>query len=136
AAENHRDPDIDVSARFASAITAEADVKIIAQPGRKADVPAAPEFADAGGGVRQVEIEHDIEAENAGRAARDIGITGEVTIDLKCEGDRREHNRRGRIGAAAVNHRDERIQVVGDEYFFEHAPEHEPDAFFEHRPRN
>ena len=62
---------------------AQRDEQVIAQPLRKRDVPALPELRDVPGQVGLHEVQRDAEAEQQGRAARDIGVAREVEVDLK-----------------------------------------------------
>jgi hypothetical protein len=39
------------------------------------------------GEIRLLEVVHQLDAEQAGRAARDRGVAGEVGVDLDGEGD-------------------------------------------------
>src|SRR5262245_26201070 len=95
-ADQHRGQQIEISAGRATTIAAETDVEIIAQPRRKADVPAPPEIADARGGVGQIEIPHDVKAQYARRATCDVRVTGKVAIDLQRERNRAEDDSRRR----------------------------------------
>src|SRR5207247_4270518 len=82
AAQQHCEKEIQVNPVGRATIAAQRHIKIVAQPGRKTDVPAPPELAQARGAIGEIEIEHQIEAENSGYAARDVGITGEIAVDL------------------------------------------------------
>ena len=97
AAEGHRQHQVAVSQKRAAAAAAQGDVEVVAQPGRKADVPAAPEVLRAGGEVREVEVERHLEAQAFRHAAGDVGVAGEVAVDLKREGVDRQQ------GQAAVD---------------------------------
>ena len=132
AAQEHGNEEVDFGAGEAKAISAEGDVEVIAEPGGEADVPALPEFTHAGGGVGKVEIEHDIKAENEGGAASDIGIAGEIAVDLESEGDGGEKDHRSGGGVVAVNHFHERGEIIGNDDFFEHSPDAEPETFAKH----
>ena len=96
AADDHREHQVAVGAALAAAVAAEGDVEVIAEPGREADVPAAPEILRAGREVGQVEIQHQLEAQALGDAPGDVGVAGEVAVDLEGEGVDRQQ------GEAAV----------------------------------
>ena len=69
--------------RGCALVPAQRNVDVVAQPGGEADVPAPPELADVGGEVGKPEVQHQLEAEPARRAARDVGVAGEVAVDLE-----------------------------------------------------
>jgi hypothetical protein len=48
-------------------------------------VPAPPEVLDVGGEVGALEVDHQIEAHHAGSANGDVGVAGEVAVDLDRE---------------------------------------------------
>ena len=58
------------------------NIHIIAEPGRKADVPAAPEILDTGGKIRLSEIIHQTDTKHLRCTDRDMAVTAEITIDL------------------------------------------------------
>src|SRR5436190_2113745 len=64
-AEEHRKHQVPVRTPRAAAISSEGDVEVIAQPAGKRDVPARPEFAEAAREVRPVEVDAEVEAEDA-----------------------------------------------------------------------
>src|SRR5688572_19370056 len=76
AAEQHRDKQIAIRSDFAPMVSAQADIKVVTQPRREADMPAPPELADIPREVRQIKIEHDIKAENTRRASGNIRVAG------------------------------------------------------------
>src|SRR5437773_1975540 len=94
AAKEHRQEEIAVGSPDALAIAAEADVEIISQPARQADVPPPPELPQVGGGIGQVEVPHDVKPEDTRGAPRDVRITREVAIDLSREGNGAEKDGR------------------------------------------
>ena len=81
-AEQHRDHDVARDEPPAPAIATQRNVKIIAQPGGKADVPAMPELRDVPREIRKVEVERQFVAEQSRAGNRHIRIPGEVAIDL------------------------------------------------------
>src|SRR5271165_266953 len=80
-------PKIDIDARRRDAIAAQRDVEILADPGGKRDVPAAPELGDAAGDVRHVEVLPQTETEHAGDTDCHVGISREVEVDLEREAE-------------------------------------------------
>ena len=65
------------------AVSAEGDIKVVAEPAAKGDVPAAPEFRNACGNVRVVEIFGKPESENASEPDCHVRISGKVEIDVQ-----------------------------------------------------
>ena len=82
AAEEHCDHKVGVEACGAYVGAAEWDIEVVAQPGRQRDVPALPEVLWVGGGVGRVEVAWEVIAEEHGAADRDVGVAGEVAVDL------------------------------------------------------
>ena len=68
-----------------TAVAAERDIDVVAQPRHQGDVPAAPEVGDAGGEIGCAEVLHEFDAEEAGAAHGDVGVAGEVAVDLDGE---------------------------------------------------
>ena len=92
AAPHHRRHLVDIGAQLAFAIAAERNVQVVAQRARQADVPATPEFAGIARKIGKVEIERQLEPEQLGDAARDIGVAGKIAEDLEGEQQRRERD--------------------------------------------
>src|ERR1019366_4592912 len=67
-----------------------------AQPVGKADVPATPEFGEIGAAIRPVEIRRQADSQQLRAAAGDVGIAGEVEVQLEGVGVDRQQN----LGAA------------------------------------
>ena len=59
---------------FAHPRAAEWDVEVIAEPRRKADVPASPEFGNVTGEVRRPEVGHELDSEESGSPDGNIGV--------------------------------------------------------------
>ena len=68
-----------------SAVAAERDVEVVAQPGRQADVPVAPELLRRAHEVREAEVLDQLDAHQLRGAARDVRVAGEVAVDLERE---------------------------------------------------
>ena len=88
--EEERDPQVDVGARRPLPRAAEREIEVVTQPGAERHVPAPPEVADARGLVGAVEVLGQLEAEELGRAARDVGVAAEVAVDLEREAVERD----------------------------------------------
>ena len=67
AAQEHGDGQVQVGATRAGAAAPEGNVEVVAQPRRETDVPPAPEVAQAGGGIGQIEDEAQLEAHRRAR---------------------------------------------------------------------
>src|SRR5699024_12611811 len=80
-------------ARRAAAAAAEWNVDMLRKPAAQTDVPAAPEFLDAAGGIRALEVLAQFDAEQPRAADCDVGIPGEIAVDLNREEQRREQQR-------------------------------------------
>src|SRR5580698_7590245 len=73
---------VEVEPRRAHAIAAERNVDIVAEPGGERDVPALPELAIALREVRMIEVGHELKAHNPGASDGDVGVAGEIGVDL------------------------------------------------------
>src|SRR3954468_25085392 len=62
-AEQHRDHDVAIHEPRRPAISAERNVEIITEPGRKADVPAMPEIGNVPGEIGKPEIDRQLVTE-------------------------------------------------------------------------
>ena len=82
--EQHGDEQIDVLTELAVTVSAKADVEVVLQPGREADVPTPPEFCDAGRFVGGIEVLRKAESEQQGYTDGHVGVARKVAIDLKC----------------------------------------------------
>ena len=67
---------------YAAAAAAEGDVEVVAEPGAKADVPAAPELGDGPGDHRVVEVLQEVESEHPAQADGHVRITGKIEVYL------------------------------------------------------
>src|SRR5436189_208321 len=65
AAEEHGDHQVAVRPQLSASVASQRDVEVIPQPARKRDVPARPELAEAAREVRAVEVDAEVESENA-----------------------------------------------------------------------
>ena len=61
----------DVSERL-YAVSAEGNIKVVAEPAAEGDVPAAPELRNACGNIRIVEVFGKAESENASESYRHV----------------------------------------------------------------
>jgi acetamidase/formamidase len=68
-----------------TAVAPERDVQVVTQPRRQRDVPRLPEGRDAVGQVRLAEVERQVEPQQLGAAPGDVGVAGEVAVDLDRE---------------------------------------------------
>ena len=108
---------------------AKGDVEVVAEPGGEGDVPAPPELGDVAGEVGELEVGHQLEAEELGGADGDVGVPGEVPVDLEGEEDGAEDEGGSGEGFGVVEaHVDVGRTGVGDDDLLEHAPEDEAHA--------
>ena len=116
----------DVGAGGRIAVAAQGDVEVILKPVAEGDVPTFPETGGIGGLVGRIEVEGEIEPHEHGDTNGDVGIAGEVGIDLKgIDEEGREILERGveeGIFKNAVDKRD--CQPIGQDEFFAEAVEY------------
>src|SRR5439155_12657302 len=75
----------------ATAVTAERNVEVVAQPRRQRDVPARPELGERLREVRPVEVHSQVVAQEPRAPERNVRVAREVTVDLeRVEVDRNE----------------------------------------------
>ena len=79
-----------------AAAPSQRDVEVIAEPGGEGDVPPSPELCDVAREVGVGEVAHQVDAEEAGGTDGDVGVAGEVAVDLKGEEERPQHQRAAR----------------------------------------
>ena len=84
-AQQHRQHQIAIGQQRTTAIAAQADIEVVTQPLRQADVPAPPELLRIDGEIGLSEIAHEAKAEHLGNAAGNVRIAGKVAIDLDRE---------------------------------------------------
>ena len=92
-------------------------------------MPAPPEFSDVAGEVGELEVGHQLETEELGGTDGDVGVPGEVAVDLKGEEDGTEDECGAGEGlGVAEAHVDVGRTGVGNDDLLEHAPEDEAHA--------
>ena len=123
------DEDVADGLGLGDAGSAEGDVEVVAEPGGEGDVPPPPELGDVAGEVGELEVGHQLEAEELGGADGDVGVPGEVAVDLEGEEDGAEDEGGAGEGLGVVEaHVDVGRAGVGDDDLLEHAPEDEAHA--------
>ena len=125
AGDEEHDEDIQAGAAFPLPAAPQGEVEVILKPAGKADVPPPPELFDGLGEVGAVEVLHQLEAQHFGGAPGDVGIGGEVAVDL--EGEGRCGHQEGAPALAlggVVDGVHQHRQVVGDDHLLEQAPHH------------
>ena len=120
AAQQKHHPDIAEQFREAFPVPSKGDIDIVLEPGGKRDVPPPPELDEAGRKIWAVEIDHEPEAKEPRKAARAVGISAEVAVDLHGEEDCAKDASRGRVELRHPEHRiDIERQRVGDDHLLE-----------------
>ena len=116
-AEHHRDHQVAVGEEAAAAVAAERDVEVVAQEAREGHVPAPPEVAEAGRPVGAVEVLREDEAHQQREPDRDVGVAGEVAVDLGRVGVGGEDRVGGGVGLGDAEHRVDDLarEGVGDQ---------------------
>lgn len=72
-----------IRAESAVAVASKRDVEVVLKPFGEGDVPPLPELSGVTGLVRRVEVLRQIEAHQHSDTCGDVGVAGEVGIDLK-----------------------------------------------------
>ena len=85
AGDHHGQEHVPIRAPRTAPAPAQREIEIVLEPGGETDVPAVPEIAQAGGGVRIVEVQHQPKAHELGDAAGHVGVTTEIEVDLPAE---------------------------------------------------
>ena len=78
--------------------------EIVLQPGRKADVPAAPEAGKVCGKKRRFEVLRQGQAEQQPHRAGNLRIAGEVEIQLECVKHSGQHQHGAAVAAVVGEH--------------------------------
>ena len=92
-------------------------------------MPSVPEVGWARREVGQAEIDHEFETHDLRQTARDIRVSGEITVYLERECEDSHDQVAAGVGMVVVEYfvRD-RAQVIRDDDLLEHTPEDEPDT--------
>ena len=88
-------------------------------------MPAAPELGNVAAEVRIAEVAHQTYAEQLGGADGDVGIAGEVAVDLDGEEDGGQGQGAAAVVGVILEHRvDEQGTAVGHGNFLEQSPQY------------
>ena len=125
-AQKHHEEEIPESQEGAVFITAERNVKIIAEPGRKADMPSFPKISRISREIRQIKIDHDVETHQLRKAAGHVGIPREIAEDLKRESISGQQDLASGIRAGRFENRIHDFgQIVGEDYLLKKSPKNQ-----------
>ena len=92
-------------------------------------MPPGPKVRGIPGQVREAEVLHQIDAQEPGGAPGDVGVAGEIPVDLKGEGDHAQDGPvAGKNGAGGEGIVGQHGAVVGHEDLFEEAYQHQAEA--------
>mgnify|MGYP007098451509 FL=1 len=83
AAQEHGNDEIGILANFPLPVASQRNIKVIAQPAGKRNMPPPPKFRNGSGLIRGIEIDIEMEAQQQGNADSHITVTGEVAINLQ-----------------------------------------------------
>ena len=99
-------------------------VHIIAEPCGEGDVPALPKLLDGMSKVRLAKIHHEVVAHDLGDSSGDVGIAGEITIDLhrEIEGGKQQYGARV-VERVGVHNVDRIGHQVCDTDLLDHSPQ-------------
>ena len=96
--------------------------QIVLQPGRKADVPTAPEPGKVGGKKRGLEVFGQVQPQQQAHGARGLGIAGEVEIQLERVKHCRQDQHRPAVAAVVGEHLvHQQAQHITDGHHFKQA---------------
>ena len=129
-AEEHGEEQVDAGPQLALPVAAEPDVQVVAQPAGQRHVPAAPEVLQRAGGVRRVEVLRELDAEEQGEADGDVGVAGEVGVDLDGVGvDADQVVDRAVLGRVVEDRlHDPGGQLLGDDHLLGQAEHDQPEG--------
>ena len=92
-------------------------------------MPSAPKVPDRDGGVRPVEILHQVDAQKRGASAGNVRIAGEIAVDLDAKQKHSQNDiRTGGTARIAEHLIHIGCEIVGNDDFFEKTRQQEPDA--------
>ena len=101
--------------------------QIILQPRRKADVPPAPEARKIRGKERRLEVLGQLQPQQQTHGPRDLGVAGEVKIQLERVKHRGQHQHRPAVAAVVREHFiHQQPQHVADGHQLKQAQCHQP----------
>ena len=121
----------DLPAQSAS-VSAQGYIYVICEPSGQADMPSAPKVPDRDGGVRPVEILHQVDAQKRGASAGNVRIAGEIAVDLDAKQKHSQNDiRTGGTARIAEHLIHIGCEIVGNDDFFEKTRQQEPDALTE-----
>src|SRR5713101_7597745 len=137
-ANEHRQHEVDVGSCLAAPIPPQRDVEIIAEPGGKGEVPAAPEIGKANGGIRQMKVIFQDKSQTQRCPNRTQRVSGKIKEDLPRERERAdprvEAARFFPGGVDLVSNGSE--QGVGNHHFLEESKSQERESPAKLRGRN
>ena len=130
AAQHHRDDEVAALLGLTAPVAAERDVEVVAEPARQRHVPAPPELLDGGRGVGAVEVVGEPDPQEHRDADGDVGVPGEVGVDLHRVRPRADEQLPVPVLAGRDEHRvhDRGGQVVRDDHLLEQAAADQPDG--------
>ena len=128
-AQQHDDHEVAVGVGAALSVAAQRHVQVVAQPARQGHVPATPEVLQGERPVRIVKVLREAEPEQECHADGDVGVTGEVRVDLDRVGVHGQHDFRPavrpRVGEHAVD--DLAGQEAGNDHLLEQTVQDQPE---------
>ena len=132
AADGEHNHNIESVPPFGTAAAPKGKVKVILKPAGQGNVPAPPEVLDGYGKVGTVEVLHQVKAQHFCGAPCNVGIGGEVTVNLKGKGGSGNQELRPSVlFGRVVNLVDDDGQVVGDHDLFEKPPQSGKNPLFD-----
>ncbi len=112
---------------LAAPASAQRDVDVVAEPGGERYVPAAPELGDVSREIGEIEVAHQVDAEQARRADGDVRISREIAVYL--EGEEERTHKQVRAAQCLIVVEDDVDgggAVVRHHHFLEQSPQYLP----------
>ena len=125
AAQQEDDERVAHHLRLAHTATAQGDIDVVAEPSRQRDVPTTPELGNVAAEIRHVEVPHQPDAEQLGRADGNVAVAREVAVNLEGEEDGGKEQRASGLLRVGRKHLvDIDSTIVGHHDILEQAPQY------------
>ncbi len=124
-AEEKDNDRVEIGGAFPAVSVGEGGIDVVAEPVGEGDVPAFPEVGYVDGFVGAVEVVGDGEAEELAESHGDVGVAGEVEVDLQGVGVDADEDFGSAVEGWGVEDAvgDVVGEEVGDEEFLDEGPE-------------
>ena len=126
---DHGQEIVEQGPRLPLPVAAQGDVDVVPEPGGERDVPAAPELREVERAVGVEEVVVQAETHQRGDADGEVGVAGEIKVDLHRVAQHRHQQLVAGVGDGAVE--GEVVvdgQVVGQHALLQQAADDQPEA--------